>query len=630
LSNLAETSSRSITSQKTNYRADIDGLRALAVLSVIAFHLRIPMFSGGFVGVDVFFVISGYLITGTLISDLNLSRFSIARFYERRINRIFPALFVMLLVTTLIASMLLLPTDLKDFGKSLISAALSVSNVFFWLQAGYFEPDSGTSPLLHTWSLGVEEQFYIIFPLLLALLHRRASNYLRTIVVIAVCSLIADIVFTSRAPTAAFYLLPSRAWELMVGAILSLKALPAISIRWRNAASLAGLIMIVGANLLFTDATPFPGFAALLPCVGSALLIGAGQSGTSLVSGIFSWKPVVFIGQISYSLYLWHWPLIVFQRTGGVSPALARILFPAVLLAVSFLSWKYVEQPFRRGPFRLVGLPLFRLAAIAVAVGIAAGAFLTASNGLPARFQPDVVKVGAFLKYDPSQSYRTGRCFLSEPSDRLDAVCLAQDPGKKNYLLLGDSHAAHLWAGLSSQLPQVNFMQATAASCKPFLDSEARPPCGPTMKGIFDDYLLKNHVDALVIAAHWRREDLPALSKTIGEMRKRGIAVILIGPIFEYNASLPRLLANAMIRGNQGLPREHLVVEQEKVDSEMGRLARDEWHVHYISLFHIFCAGGPCQTYASPLVPMQFDPAHLTRDGSISVARGLRDRGELP
>ena len=214
----------------TQYRPDIDGLRALAVLPVIAFHLSVPMVSGGFVGVDVFFVISGYLITATLISDIQNSRFSIRRFYERRIRRIFPALFGMLFLTSVLAAVYLCPTDLIAFGKSLVCAVLSVSNIYFWRQQGDFEPESTTRPLLHTWSLGVEEQFYIFFPLVLALLHKRVSRQLRTIVLLtAVVSLLVSIISTVYAPESAFYLLPARAWELMAGSMLSLGMFPIIA-----------------------------------------------------------------------------------------------------------------------------------------------------------------------------------------------------------------------------------------------------------------------------------------------------------------------------------------------------------------------------------------------------------------
>src|ERR1017187_810091 len=240
----------------SQYRPDIDGLRALAVLPVIAFHLSVPICSGGFVGVDVFFVISGYLITATLISDIHNSRFSIAKFYERRIRRILPALFGMLLVTSLLAGFLFCPTDLKVFGKSLICAVLSISNIYFWLQSGYFEPESTTRPLLHTWSLGVEEQFYIVFPLVLALLHKRVSKQLRTVVLLtAGVSLLVSIISTAYAPASAFYLLPSRAWELMLGSMLSLGMFPTIEgSAHRNAIAALGLILIVAANVFFTEA----------------------------------------------------------------------------------------------------------------------------------------------------------------------------------------------------------------------------------------------------------------------------------------------------------------------------------------------------------------------------------------
>ena len=431
---------RQNTSQ-SQYRPDIDGLRALAVLPVIAFHLSVPMFSGGFVGVDIFFVISGYLITATLISDIHASRFSIAKFYERRIRRIIPALFGMMLVTSLFTAAFFCPTDLKAFGKSLICAALSVSNFYFWRQQGYFEPESTTRPLLHTWSLGVEEQFYIFFPLVLALLHKRVSKRLRTIVLLtAVVSLLISIISTTYAPASAFYLLPARAWELMVGSMLSLGMFPKITgPAHRNAIAALGLMFIVAANVFLNDTMPFPGIAAILPCAGAVLLIGAGRSGDSVVSRVLSWTPLVFIGQISYSLYLWHWPLIVFQRTNGLlsnglSHQAGRIIFFPLLLAISILSWRYIEQPFRTGSLRLGGPALFRLAAVSAAIGVALGVFFIGSDGLPRRFPPKALTVENFLNYDAGEPFRSGVCFVTPPVAKLSIpVCLTKGRRKINF-----------------------------------------------------------------------------------------------------------------------------------------------------------------------------------------------------
>ena len=321
------------------YRADIDGLRAVAVLSVVAFHLGITKTPGGFVGVDVFFVISGYLISSIVFYEIASSRFSIVNFYERRIRRIFPALFAMLAGFSVLAAVYLLPTELVNYAKSLLAATASASNFYFWQHSGYFDAPL-SQPLLHTWSLAVEEQFYLTFPLFLVVVRKVFPDKLRTAVVaLFAMSLIASAVVVARNQSAAFYMPYTRAWELLLGTLLSLGMFPRMN-SWlqRNAATIAGLAMIAFSVVFYSERTLFPGLSALVPCVGSALIIGAGETGPSVVSRFLSWRPMVFIGLISYSLYLWHWPIVVLQHMGVLiglgsisSKALAALSQPAGL-----------------------------------------------------------------------------------------------------------------------------------------------------------------------------------------------------------------------------------------------------------------------------------------------------------
>ncbi len=314
------------------YRADIDGLRAVAVLSVLAFHIGLSRFGGGFVGVDVFFVISGYLISSIIFADINASRFTITGFYERRIRRIFPALVAMLVVASVVAVIYLLPGELVDYAKSLLAATGSASNVYFWSHSGYFASPT-SKPLLHTWSLAVEEQFYISFPLFLLLVRRFWPQRLRTAVVaLFFLSFVSSCVVVSRNADTAFYMPYTRAWELLLGTLLSLNIFPRLRLAWtRNVATLTGIGMIGWSVLFYSQETLFPGASALLPCVGSALIIWAGEGGTSLVGSALSWRPVVFIGLISYSLYLWHWPVIVLRHM-GMLVGLSAITFGGVRL----------------------------------------------------------------------------------------------------------------------------------------------------------------------------------------------------------------------------------------------------------------------------------------------------------
>jgi peptidoglycan/LPS O-acetylase OafA/YrhL len=333
------------------YRADIDGLRAIAVLAVLLFHTDVPGFTGGFVGVDVFFVISGYLITSIILKEIKAEQFSIARFYERRIRRIFPALFPVISFVLVVGAYLFDANAFKDLGQSIAATTLFSSNILFWRESGYFAAPSLQKPLLHTWSLAVEEQFYIFFPLSLMAIHRYLKGkYFVWLVIAFILSLVASIYGVVYHPAATFYLVPTRAWELMVGSILALGVLPDLSKNWqRNALTISGLALILYSIVAYTEATPFPGIAALAPVMGSGLIIYSGKGGSHQAQKLFTARPLVFIGLISYSLYLWHWPLVAFTKYllfrpfNGVDSA--AIILASVLIA-SF-SWKFIEQPFR-------------------------------------------------------------------------------------------------------------------------------------------------------------------------------------------------------------------------------------------------------------------------------------------
>ena len=301
------------------YRPDIDGLRALAVMPVILFHAGFGC-PGGFVGVDVFFVISGYLITQIIDRDLSAHRFSVLLFYQRRIKRIFPALFGMLTTVLAVGYIVLPPRELQSLGETLIAASGFASNILFFRWAGYFAPSSESTPLLHTWTLSLEEQFYLCWPLLLLLLNRAPTVRWKipTTALLLVATLLLSSIWVHRFPNGAFYLLPSRAWELALGAMLSFPSVANLAKRLPRPSasliSLAGIGMLGLAVARYGSATPFPGITALLPCLGAALIIAAGEGGRSFGGSLLSLPPLVWIGKISYSLYLWHWPTFAFGR----------------------------------------------------------------------------------------------------------------------------------------------------------------------------------------------------------------------------------------------------------------------------------------------------------------------------
>lgn len=337
------------------YRSEIDGLRALAVVPVVLFHAGVQAFGGGFVGVDIFFVISGYLITTILMGDLAAGSFSIVRFYERRARRILPMLFCVMLASVPFAWIVLSPSQLTSFSRSLVAVVLFVSNFFFWRDGGYFESAAELKPLLHTWSLAVEEQYYIFFPIFLWLVWRFGRRYLFWILAsIAVISLIIAQIGSVHRPVPTFFLLPSRAWELAIGALAAVYLaergrLERIGRTLCEGLSMSGLLLVLVSIFSFSKNLPFPSLYALFPTVGAVLIILFAEQGT-LVGRLLSSRICVWIGLGSYSAYLWHQPVLAFARVGG--PSLGRIPLPILLLLIavlSVLSWRYVEQPFRRG-----------------------------------------------------------------------------------------------------------------------------------------------------------------------------------------------------------------------------------------------------------------------------------------
>ncbi|HEY0105104.1 MAG TPA: acyltransferase [Rhizomicrobium sp.] len=333
------------------HRNDLDGLRGVAVLPVLFYHAGIWPFFGGYVGVDVFFVLSGYLITGLILREYDAGRFSFAAFYDRRIRRILPALGAMLLVATLVAPFILLPDELSHYGTSLLGAVLSCANIFDWLRgAAYFAPLAGENPLLHVWSLSVEEQFYLLWPVLLVALARLRRLLPWAILALAALSLAMALAAAGTDPNAAFYLLPARAWQILLGALLAAGgAAPPSNVIARNGVAAAGAVLIAAAAV-FSDATLlYHPWNALAAALGAAAILHASDGGPTLVGAALATRVPVFVGRISYSLYLWHWPALAFSRL-FVGRSLSPLEASAVLVAVvpvAVLSWRYIEQPIR-------------------------------------------------------------------------------------------------------------------------------------------------------------------------------------------------------------------------------------------------------------------------------------------
>jgi peptidoglycan/LPS O-acetylase OafA/YrhL len=441
------------------YRADIDGLRAIAVLAVLVFHYGSDAVPGGFIGVDVFFVISGYLITGVLINDGLGERLPLLEFYDRRIRRIFPAMLVVVIASFVAGYWFLSPGDYLELGRSGFYSAVSLANVYFLQHTGYFDQRSNLLPLLHMWSLAVEEQFYLIWPVLLAGILAVARSSQRIVIGliagVIVLSFAASSYEVMTAPKAAFFLPHGRAWELAIGAAIVF--LPPLRLhQWQvEILRAVGLALIAYGAFALTDLSPFPGPNALFPCLGAALLIWPSER-HALVSGVLGTLPFRFVGQISYSLYLWHWPVLVFFRhyANGATPTIAEAGSLGIAsILVATLSWRYVEQPFRRRRLRPKVTVLYGATSAAIVAII--GILIATHDGFPQRISPEVYAMRS------REAMWTWKCpqfrsfeglpglpaTLMPPEGKIGDYCVFGAPWETaavRGILWGDSHAEDL------------------------------------------------------------------------------------------------------------------------------------------------------------------------------------------
>jgi len=431
------------------YRKDIDGLRALAILPVVLFHLETPRLSGGFVGVDIFFVISGFLITGIIHAEIREHRFSYAGFFERRIRRLLPALTLMMGICGVVAWFLLMPTDFRGYSEALAATTLFLANLYFWKKTDYFGDPVENIPLLHTWSLSVEEQFYILFPPLLILLARYASRHLNWVLCgLFLLSLYAAQRTLGTQPESAFYLVHLRAWEFLAGALLATGLIPASTRQSvRDAASIIGLTLVLLSLVLLDKDSSFPGVTALPAVLGAALIIHAGMGGDALAGRWLSCKPMVFFGLISYSLYLWHWPIYVFFRYYLIEPLTPVQLGIVFLIStgVAWASWRYVEAPFRRrGP--RIGIKVFPVAAGVSMLLLLLSLPGIVSKGIPSRLPDEIAAIAGVAK--EKMPYRSA-CFGLPTVDKKSAheECALGGTGDPEFVLWGDSYALSLAHG---------------------------------------------------------------------------------------------------------------------------------------------------------------------------------------
>jgi peptidoglycan/LPS O-acetylase OafA/YrhL len=482
------------------YRAEIDGLRTLAVVPVILFHAGFELFSGGFVGVDVFFVISGYLITTILIEDLENQRFSLVNFYERRARRILPALFFVMFVCIPFAWMWMLPSQMKDFSQSLVAVSLFASNVLFWRESGYFDGAAEEKPLLHTWSLAVEEQYYVIFPIFLFLAWRYGKNrvFWMIVAMASISLLLSEWGWRNKA-TANFYLAPTRAWELFAGSIAAF-IVQKNGVRKNNFLALLGLAAITFSIFAYDESTPFPSLYALVPVLGVVLLILYADKDT-LTAKLLGTKALVGIGLISYSAYLWHQPLFAFARIKSVNEPSHLIMGILALcsLLLAYFSWKYIEAPFRN-KLAINKAKIFIVSTSGLLLFSVFGFVGHKTNGYVERESMSVFKD---LIYDNS-SLGYLRC-----NNELDNV----EP-KLNYcwkssnivshILLGDSHADDKFHGLVQASSDRNWMLLGNSSCPPLMkvnvESLDGTVCTDRLTKIFGFFDARDDIDSVILS----------------------------------------------------------------------------------------------------------------------------------
>jgi len=471
---------------KVRYRPEIDGLRAIAVLSVVAYHLQPDLLPGGFVGVDVFFVISGYLICRNILSAVEQDKFTLGSFYSGRIRRLYPSYLTVILASTAAAWFLLTPDKMQFYATSLISSLLYFSNITFWLQAGYFDINSSLKPLLHTWSLSAEEQFYLIFPMIILLTLRLRFRLRYVFSALLLLSFTANCLMLERLPSAVFYLLPFRAWELLAGALLALGVYPgAVYAKWHRWSMLAGVVLIGASFALIDHTMAFPGYLAAFPVLGTCLVIGSSpyvRGSWSL--GLLRAAPIVKVGLMSYALYLWHWPVVVFYKIYRdkltVDGLEAAFLF-TLCLVLAWISTFIIEPPFRRKSTR--PSHVLMLAGSISLVMLCVGAHLALSGGASYRYPQGNLFQQSFSAWNAlSNRVHPQDCQALLGMETNLENCQRYGDGKKvDFVIWGDSHARELAKFLAASYSNT-FMVISAPGCPPLLGIR-RVPGAP-----HDDY----------------------------------------------------------------------------------------------------------------------------------------------
>jgi peptidoglycan/LPS O-acetylase OafA/YrhL len=642
------------------YRPDIDGVRAVAVSAVVVFHAFPRLLPGGFVGVDVFFVISGFLITQIVRGQIAGQSFSFLDFYERRIRRLFPALVVVVAATALAALIVLPPGDMKAFGRSIGPSMLFAANFHFSHKVGYFAPPDDVRPLLHLWSLAVEEQFYLVWPLLLWLGARFSKVGLNlALVAIVVTSLVGDEVMALRDPMTAFYFTPLRAWEPLIGAMLGMGWLAPFRARWlREAAAALGLAAIAGSVLLLNAATPFPGLAALPACLGAGLLLQTGRAGApTLIARVLTLRPVVYVGALAYSLYLWHWPVLTFLRLGSPTEPPAWLMAGGLVvsLGLAALTQRYVERPYRRRPVGgLSRRGLYASAFAALAVAALCGEALAADEGL--RWRAHGFEALADQAERDLPQVKDCEGASDEPGHRCDFGVLR--PGGPDLILWGDSQSITWEEGAADWASRRGLMGRVTSNpaCAPVLGVDEHEADGkknacialntrlldqvradPNLKYILIVARLPlyekgpdvDHPSIYLTAVGGRRDparfhDLLAGGLTrfvdaITAAGPPGLKILILEPTPEFAVNPPRCAERAVLVGRDPTAclmgaRPPMIARQAASVEILQALARTHPDVRLLNVNDTLCQGDVCHAEIGGRIVYR-DADHLTATG---------------
>jgi peptidoglycan/LPS O-acetylase OafA/YrhL len=645
---------------KSSYRSDIDGLRALAVLLVVIFHAGFDFIPGGYIGVDVFFVISGFLITGIIKADLINNRFSFSNFYKRRIKRLMPALFLVLLITSIMAFFILLPQDFSSYGRSVVAVVLSLSNVYFWREnGGYFDGNVQEVPLLHTWSLSVEEQFYLVWPLCMVLTAKylNKKSFLWGLLVITFIGIwfsqwVSDITFG-----AAYYLLPTRAFELLMGALLALSwnRIPILSISLMNILSLLGITLIIGSAVSLDESSSFPGYNAAIPALGAVILLYTGRLKNSFVNKALSLSPIVFIGLISYSLYLWHWPLVVFIRYMGIefTTGLSSLIV-IVSIILGWLSWKYVETPFRTSKHTEFKPIIKNYYLLPASLTIILGFGITISYGIPGRFSPDVIEMEKAVASKPA-ILRKG-CHspsrLSQTKPSVECQLGNENNHRLKALLIGDSHANHLtgFMGELAKNANISLIDYTLDECIPIFDLNwghnlhYSKICRERNE-ITQHYITNNTFDYVLLAGYWPTINgfsyvfdndsnpinkeifleifIEKLSTTIEYIESTGAKVVLVKDVAPNGHTSPkceikRILFNKDLTCN--IEKKKVNNRDDMINEVFSNLSKEYPNLLVLDPKVAMCDDNYCYSFLDK-TPLFLDDSHLNEKGSSVLGR---------